>query len=305
VCFVDADNVATPTMIEKFLESIVQSGDDCLTCYLYCFEGEGTPIEDEGSPRPPVFQYAPIGNSATLGIMHNPFGDTTCIIRRSVFEALGGLSVDLPGYIAHIDRELFTRLSLAGHTLDVIPEYLLYYRQRSDSRLHTTDKYLSDRRVVRHYEARLKQVGLEGIAPLVVGQYYGIQTRDEEAAHLQKWASSQQETLKWYQLQRETWERIAREREAEIAKREAEIAKREAEIAECNQALQWHQQQRDAWERTATEREAEIADLQVALKWEQQQREIREQSAAQALPRRVRRLAGKMRSRLQARSHTT
>jgi hypothetical protein len=222
-----------------------------------------------------------------------------------VFEALGGLSVDLPGHIAHIDRELFTRLSLAGYTLDVIPEYLLYYRQRPDSRLHTTDNYLSDRRVVRHYEARLKQVGLEGIAPLVVGQYYGIQTRDEAAAHLQKWASSQQETLEWYQLQIETWEGIAREREAEIAEREAEIAEREAYIVDRNQALQWHQQQRDAWERTAIEREAEIADLQVALKWEQQQREIREQSAAQALPRRVRRLAGKMRSRLQARSHPT
>src|SRR5579859_1086308 len=39
VCFVDADNIPVPTMIERFVQSIRQSGDDCLTCYQYTFEG--------------------------------------------------------------------------------------------------------------------------------------------------------------------------------------------------------------------------------------------------------------------------
>jgi glycosyltransferase involved in cell wall biosynthesis len=169
ICFVDADNIAVPHMIERFTESIRRSGDDCLGCYMYLFEGEGRQYSASGLQHPAVFHYVPIGNCLTMGILDNPFGDVNCIIRRSTFEALGGFTEDVSRYINHEDRELLTRLALAGYKLDIIPEFLLFYRQRKDSRLRTTDPYLNHARVLRHYEEKLRQVGLEELAALVLG----------------------------------------------------------------------------------------------------------------------------------------
>lgn len=174
ICFADSDNIAAPTMIERFLEGIRRSGDDCLACYMYIFQGEKSPFKPSGLPHPATFHFIPYGNFPALGIVHNPFGDVNCIMRRSVFEALGGFTTDYPHEINHEDRELLTRLSLAGYKLDVIPEFLLYYREREDSRLRTTDGYQNDSRVVRHYRERLREVGLADLVPLIVGQHYRI-----------------------------------------------------------------------------------------------------------------------------------
>lgn len=175
VFFVDADNIAAPQMIERFTESIRRSGDDCLTGYMYIFEGEGWHYTSTGILHPAIYQYIPIGNYAVLGILENPFGDGNCIMRRSVFEALGGFTRDISNAINHEDRELLTRLSLAGYVLDVVPEFLFFYRHREDSRLRTTDRYLNDARVLRHYEEKLRQVNLEELAPLALGFHYSLQ----------------------------------------------------------------------------------------------------------------------------------
>jgi glycosyltransferase involved in cell wall biosynthesis len=185
ICFADSDNIAAPTMVERFLDGIRQSGDDCLTCYMYIFQGERSAHKPSGLPHPANFHYIPYGNFPVLGILHNPFGDVNCIMRRSAFEAVGGFTTDFPHEINHEDRELLTRLSLTGHKLDVIPEFLLFYRERDDSRLRTTDTYLNDTRVVRHYQERLRSVGLAELTPLVIGLHhrvragYGIPASDD------------------------------------------------------------------------------------------------------------------------------
>lgn len=169
ICFADPDNIPTPHMVERFLEAIRLSGDDCLTCYMYIFRGEKLAFKPSGLLHPPTYHYVPIGNFPPLGMMENPFGDGNCIMRRSVFEAVGGFTTDFPHEINHEDRELLTRVALAGYKLDVIPEFLLYYREREDSRLRSTDLYLNESRVLRHYQKRLREVGLDDLAPLLLG----------------------------------------------------------------------------------------------------------------------------------------
>ncbi len=174
ICFADSDNIAAPNMVERFLDGICQSGDDCLTCYMHIFQDEKLALKPSGFPHPATFHYIPYGNFPVLGILHNPFGDVNCIMRRSAFEAMGGFTTDFPHEINHEDRELLTRLSLTGHKLDVIPEFLLYYRERDDSRLRTTDAFLNDTRVVRHYQERLREVGLAELTPLVIGLHHRV-----------------------------------------------------------------------------------------------------------------------------------
>jgi GT2 family glycosyltransferase len=115
----------------------------------------------------------PLGNCTELGLFVNMFGDANFIVRRSVFEALMGFSVRRPRYqyIGFEDYEFLARLSLAGYRLDVIPEFLLHYRHRSDSLLRTSAGYQTSRRVLDGYREKLSQVGLPHLLPLLYGLY--------------------------------------------------------------------------------------------------------------------------------------
>ncbi len=307
ICFMDADHVARPDMIERFLESISQSGDDCLTSNTYCFEGKGMDLMQtrfHGRPVLRTFHIVPVGNCATLGILNNPFGERSCILmRRSVFEAIGGFTADVPNYISYEDRELLTRLSLSGYKLDVVPDFLAHYRLRSDDRLRPTDDFSNDMRVVRHYDVKLRQVGLEDLAPTVVGQYYAAtkrveqvelatqtQTQNRESYIAEHQAqleamnariSELEQALRWHEKQSQNWEHVA-------AELERQIISTQAWTGELNEAVLWHQQQSRNWEQTATEREARIAELQIwsseleeAVRWHEKQSQIWEQVATE------------------------
>ena len=174
ICFVDADNLVAPNMVNCFLESITTSGDDCLTSYLYGFQGDGSPyLTPRGSANPiltsPPFVYLPIGNCPEAGILNNPFGDVSMIVCREVFDRLGGFPTDYEPTAGNEDYEFLTKLSLQGYKLDVVPEFLFYYRQRSGSRTKTMDFYLSEMRVLRNYEDELKKLGLRRLVSIVTG----------------------------------------------------------------------------------------------------------------------------------------
>jgi len=166
--FVDADNVAPPQMVERFLSAMRISGDDCLTSYLLQFDREGWA---DSYIHSPLYLYAPAGNSSLLGLIANEFGDANCIVRRSVFETIGGFSTDLHKSLTGEDWEFFARLSLAGYRLDVIPEFLSYYRFRDNSLIRSTEMYLNYMRVLRVYEERFGTAGVPGLARYVAGAY--------------------------------------------------------------------------------------------------------------------------------------
>jgi len=174
LCFVDADNVAAPNMLPSFLQSITCSGDDCLTCYLYCFQGDDSPYWPPSGSANPVLRacdrvYLPLGNSLEAGILSNAFGDVNMIIRREVFEAVQGFSTDYDRHAGNEDYEFLLRLSLKGYRLDVVPEFLVYYRDHTNSRTKTMSYYASEMRVLRHYETLLRASGLSRLAPLITG----------------------------------------------------------------------------------------------------------------------------------------
>ncbi|MDQ2713369.1 MAG: glycosyltransferase [Chloroflexota bacterium] len=215
LCFMDADNIAAPSMIERFIAAIRHSGDDCLTCYMEVFEGEGRHCTANSLLKPLPSRFISVGNYLALGVIDNPFGDVNCIIRRSVFEALDGFTTDLSPLITSEDRELFTRLSMAGYTLDVIPDLLYSYRYRKDSMLRTSDPFLNDSRVIRHYEEKLRPLGLEDLAALAVGARYHIEELQQtQIAHvaawheLKVWIDHQQSVIEEQQAQLNTWHEL-------------------------------------------------------------------------------------------------
>jgi glycosyltransferase involved in cell wall biosynthesis len=174
--FMDADNIAAPAMIERFAESIQASDYDCLTCYVYWFEGDDSPFI---RPRPdllsvrPYLLWTPFGDSRELNLFHDCYGDANFIIKREVFQALGGFVIDQPldRYTAGEDYEFLTRLIYAPYRLDVVPEFLLFYRYRPDSLMRTAREYDFAMRGLQVYRDQLQTLGLQHLIPWVRGLY--------------------------------------------------------------------------------------------------------------------------------------
>lgn len=143
--FMDADNLATPSMIERFLVGIQRSGVAALACHFKAFDAGIHPNADTR----PEFIYAPIGPAVEIGWAENVFGDANFIIRRDVFTKLGGFGTERDS--SWEDHEILARLSLSEHSMDVIPEALFWYRYTPEGFSRNTNPYLNHRRVLRTY----------------------------------------------------------------------------------------------------------------------------------------------------------
>lgn len=171
IIFMDADNVAAPNMVERFLAAVDTSGADCLTAYMSAFSSEGPPYRLEDGKvvmnTEVKYVYTPIGNSPLVGIFTNTWGDANMIVRRAAFEAVGGFREDR--FTSFEDYELLAVLSLAGYEIDVIPEYLFFYRFLEEGFSRVTNQYDNQMRVLRAYQERLHGTGLEHLPEVVFG----------------------------------------------------------------------------------------------------------------------------------------
>lgn len=207
--FFDADNIPLPYMVEQLIHAIHHSGDDCLTCYMQLFAGDTNPLEQTlamPNYKPSLGQYTPIGADMILGMLGNTFGDTTMIIRRSVFKTIGGFIIknEQERYANYEDYTILTRLYLAGYKLDVIPKVLFYYRVRHNSRTHNANNYASILRIQEIYRDHLVPLGLSQFAPTLweLNQVYANRTSYPSDAN---WISK---NVPWYVLISALWDKI-------------------------------------------------------------------------------------------------
>lgn len=126
---VDADNICRPLMIECFAQALAASpGVSALTCYLLGFR------KTEDIERLEfVFEYCPPGGPHVMASFENVYGDTNAIFRAADLRAVGGYITDRT--TPWEDWQTFVKLVNQGYSVGVVPEPLLYYRVRDDSRL--------------------------------------------------------------------------------------------------------------------------------------------------------------------------
>lgn len=161
--FLDADNVASPTMIETMVAAMRVAEADCLTCYFEGFR------EDEGGKHQPVYRYLPMGGCLEAGLFVNVFGDANCIIDREAFQAVGGFST-VPG-TSYEDWDFLARLCLDGHEVDTIPEIIHHYRHTAGGFSRSSAKHLNLRRILGAYSSRMSpwmSAMIEGIYATVI-----------------------------------------------------------------------------------------------------------------------------------------
>ncbi|EPX2175882.1 TPA: glycosyltransferase [Serratia marcescens] len=132
--FMDDDNVAKPHEIETFVRAAVHSGCDLLTTPSDLIYGDEFP-----SPfRKMKDCWLPLGADLNVASFANCFGDANAMIRKSVFDSVGGFTEDYG--IGHEDWEFFCRVALAGHKMQLVPEALFWYRVANTGMLISGNK---------------------------------------------------------------------------------------------------------------------------------------------------------------------
>ncbi len=142
IIFMDADNVAHQRMVEVYRNAIRRGHADCFTCYMLAFAEKKHP--DQGQFD---YCYTPYGPCLEAGVYFNVFGDANCIIRREAFFQVGGFNEDR--HTSFEDYEFFGKLILAGLKMDVVPEFLFYYRVTSAGFSRATNGYENQMRGIR------------------------------------------------------------------------------------------------------------------------------------------------------------
>jgi O-antigen biosynthesis protein len=156
VLFMDDDNLAKRDELAVFAQAAQRSGADILTTVSDVFRD----ADNAGQPPPASRElWVPLGNAAGLGVFRNVFGDANALVRRSLFERLGGFTEDYG--VGHEDWEFFARATLAGADLQLVPEPLFWYRVGNASMLRAGQAQTDHARSVRPYWEGLHQ----GIGP--------------------------------------------------------------------------------------------------------------------------------------------
>ena len=161
--FLDDDNVATEKLISTLASVMQRRNVDILSCATNVFEGDGAPPETVATGT----HWVPLGASAASGLFRNIFGDASALIRKSVFDRLGGFSEDYG--LGHEDWEFYARAVLGGYQLEVVPEPLLYYRVSSGGMLLSGNIDASLARSLRPYLDAVP-AELQPVLYLVMGQ---------------------------------------------------------------------------------------------------------------------------------------
>ena len=136
--FMDDDNIARPEQVATFVRAAQHTRADILTCMADSFIEHADEAGGGGSGGGGVaedgYRWMPLGPAAGVSAFNNVIGDANFIIRREVYEALGGFA---DGTVAE-DWELLTRALLAGAHIQLIPHSLLWKRVSAASKRHIT-----------------------------------------------------------------------------------------------------------------------------------------------------------------------
>jgi O-antigen biosynthesis protein len=243
--FCDADNISRPRMLELLVRAIETSGADCVTCHFDKFrtgpDGERIQLD----------HYTPVGACIEAGPFVDPFGDANCIVRKSVFDALGGFR-HVP-FTASEDWEFFAELCLAGYRLEVIPSDLFEYREHPESNMRMTNFHDTRVRTLYPYLRRMEPWQQN----LLVHAAGAWETKlwDQQQAHHREVRA--REEIAHYQRR---LDESMRERERSTAEAEARLAEAEARASEQIARNEAARQERDALLRQLAEAEARLQE---------------------------------------------
>lgn len=151
ILFMDDDNVALPHEISTYVRAMENSDADALTCGLWHFTTTPHPHEAEME----LFWF-PMPAVPAIGMVDNCFGDANFLIRRSVFEKMGGFSTEYGA--TWEDWEFLAKLTIQGGKVYTVPEVLFQYRIMENSVSRTTKEFHNQRLMLTPFKAAMPPI---------------------------------------------------------------------------------------------------------------------------------------------------
>ncbi|MGH9180064.1 MAG: glycosyltransferase [Acidimicrobiales bacterium] len=174
--FVDDDDVPVSTFASTLVTAIEATGADAVTCAMTSFAKPLGPPESADSRGTWVFAGGPLHLAAVV----NCLGGAPVMIRRSVFESMGGYH-ECHG-LGYEDWHLYVRLLFAGHKVFAVPEPLYWYRLQAQSMRHTMSDYKSIQVVLDEFRAAVHPA-LRPLLDLAYGQGVVLRERTQHLLH--------------------------------------------------------------------------------------------------------------------------
>ena len=143
---VDADNLARPDMIAKFVTALTRNPNlSAMTCYFLAFDTDAPDYQ----PTSYLYAHRPTGGPHALAGIRNVYGDANAVFRTAALQAVGGYETDRGTSCE--DWEAFVKLVHAGHWIGVVPDHLFYYRHRPGGFSRSTNWFANHQRVLRQF----------------------------------------------------------------------------------------------------------------------------------------------------------
>lgn len=146
LCFLDDDDLAFPSLVSTLVRAAEGTGADivnCLNVYMDESQRRDTCVHPEAFADKRI-SYFPTGGPLSLAFSRNNLGAATALIRRSIFEKVGGYS-EL-NKVGHEDYEFFLKALQLGACIEVCPEPLYLYEVGRPSMISQTSTMENFRR---------------------------------------------------------------------------------------------------------------------------------------------------------------
>jgi glycosyltransferase involved in cell wall biosynthesis len=153
--FHDDDNFAEPKEVETFVAAAQAYGADVLTAQCYVFH-EGEQGRDGPTRR---IEFYPIGVGGVFSFFLNRFGDANALVRRSVFEEIGGFTEEYG--VGFEDWEFFLKTYMRDKRMGVVPEPLFNYRASATGMLGSGNLLMDYERIYRAVEEFKPRLGAD------------------------------------------------------------------------------------------------------------------------------------------------
>lgn len=127
--FLDDDDLWDPAFLEEAVKALEASGADMAITWLSVLDLDGEVYPLYRLPRDVTVEDA--------GAWNFGFTGSNFVIKRRVFEVIGGFDTDLP---VSNDKDFFLRFLLAGFQYAVVPKYLAVHRRHHGPQLTTRDE---------------------------------------------------------------------------------------------------------------------------------------------------------------------
>ena len=126
--FLDDDNVLFPDAVSRLVRAARFAGADCVPAASIRFTGDGDPRADGAALGTPI-RF--LGAARAWSHFNNVVGDTCAVVRRDVFEAVGGFTEEYR--VGLEDLALYNRLIHEGRRIEPLPDPVYYYRMGGPS----------------------------------------------------------------------------------------------------------------------------------------------------------------------------